>query len=99
MRVWWAIFPPTIITAPTSASALPNPANPVVISKCLVSYIIRVIDLIVLNLSDNMKSLYSAYMISIVCLLRAMIMGVTITNWAIIIALSVYSKLYADKGP
>ena len=36
-RVIWAIFPPTIITAPTSANALPSPARATVNKENLAS--------------------------------------------------------------
>ena len=37
-RVWCAIFPPTMITAPTSAKALPNPARKLTDNKLLDSF-------------------------------------------------------------
>ena len=37
-RVKWSIFPPTIITAPTSEIARPKPARTTVTSEYLASY-------------------------------------------------------------
>ena len=58
--VKWAIFPPTIIIAPTSDIALPNPARMQVNNEYRASQVIVIIFWLILAFNDFNSSSYSS---------------------------------------
>ena len=97
--VTWSIFPPTIITAPTSYTALPKPAKNMVIKESLLSEIYVITD--VLGGTENIikKSLYSLCNSSKIWVDKDIIIGRIKINWARIIAYGVYKISSQPKGP
>ena len=97
--VRWSILPPTIITAPTSEIALPNPAKITVKIEYLASYKQAIRALFDETTKDIKRSLYSSLISSIIWAVNETIIGIIKIIWATIIAVGVYNIPNQPNGP
>ena len=98
-RVTPSILPPTIITAPTSAMARPNPASTAVVSVNRISHSRARMHCMRLALRETSCSRYSPQASSITCRASAAMMGKINSACATIIAAGVNRMPSAPNGP
>ena len=97
-RVAWSIFPPTIMMAPTSPMARPNPASMAVNRDRRPSHISATIRCRRVEFREINRSWYSAQRSRMDWWEIEAINGVMINTWAMIIAVGVNSNPNTPKG-
>ena len=98
-RVTPSMLPPTMITAPTSAAARPNPASTIVTSEKRRSQSSVIAAPNLLSPSDRSWSRYSSHASSTTWRESAATIGVIRIVWATTIAVGVNSSPSAPSGP
>jgi hypothetical protein len=98
-RVYPAMLPPTMMTAPTSALARPKPARSAVVRLKRASQRSVGMARRMEEPSDFSCASYSSQRSSITCRVSETTIGSTSTAWATIIAAGVKSRLSSPSGP